>query len=106
LVSNAWAGFGAAVGPLILFSLLWKNMSRIAAIGGIVSGAATVLVWIYAPLGENGGSIYPDLYAIIPGFLVSSIVIVAVSLIKPEKNDKVRSLFEAFVDKYALESKS
>jgi sodium/proline symporter len=106
LVSNAWAGFGAAFGPLILFSLLWKNMSRIAAIGGIVSGAATVLVWIYAPIGENGSSIYSELYAIIPGFFVSSVVIVAVSLIKPEKNDKVRSLFDSFVDKYALESKS
>jgi SSS family solute:Na+ symporter/sodium/proline symporter len=105
LVSNAWAGFGAAFGPLVLFSLLWKDMSRIAAIGGIVSGAATVLVWIYAPLGENGGSIYPDLYAIIPGFIASSVVIVAVSLLKPEKNDNIRLLFSSFVDKYATESK-
>jgi sodium/proline symporter len=105
LVSNAWAGFGAAFGPLVLFSLLWKDMSRIAAIGGIVSGAATVLVWIYAPLGENGGSIYPDLYAIIPGFIASSLVIVAVSLLKPEKNDNIRLLFSSFVDRYATESK-
>ncbi len=105
LVGNAWAGFGAAFGPLVLFSLLWKNMSRKAAIGGIVSGAATVLVWIYAPLGENGGSIYPELYAIIPGFIVSSIVIVAVSLLFPEKNDDVSSLFEKFADKYASENK-
>lgn len=105
LVSNAWAGFGAAFGPLVLFSLLWKDMSRIAAIGGIVSGATTVLVWIYAPLGENGGSIYPDLYAIIPGFIASSLVIVAISLLKPEKNDNIRLLFSSFVDKYATESK-
>ncbi|MFT5541342.1 MAG: SSS family solute:Na+ symporter [Glaciecola sp.] len=105
LVGNAWAGFGAAFGPLVLFSLLWKNMSRKAAIGGIVSGAVTVLVWIYAPLGENGGSIYPELYAIIPGFIVSSAVIVAVSLLFPEKDNKISSLFESFADKYASESK-
>jgi sodium/proline symporter len=105
LVSNAWAGFGAAFGPLILFSLLWKNMSRLAAIGGIVSGAVTVLVWIYAPLGENGGSIYPELYAIIPGFIISGVVIVALSLLFPEKDKKVSTLFEDFADKYAVESK-
>jgi SSS family solute:Na+ symporter len=28
LVANAWAGFGAAFGPLILFSLYRKDMSR------------------------------------------------------------------------------
>lgn len=105
LVSNAWAGFGAAFGPLVLFSLLWKNMSRVAAIGGIISGAVTVLVWIYAPLGENGASIYPELYAIIPGFVVSSLVIVTISFISPEKDEKVYSLFSAFADKYALERK-
>lgn len=105
LVGNAWAGFGAAFGPLVLFSLLWKNMSRIAAIGGILSGAATVLVWIYAPLGENGASIYPELYAIIPGFIVSSLVILGISIAKPEKDDNIRSLFSSFADKYALESK-
>jgi sodium/proline symporter len=105
LVSNAWAGFGAAFGPLVLFSLLWKDMSRIAAIGGIVSGAATVLVWIYAPLGENGGSIYPELYAIIPGFIVSSLVIIILSLWKPEKDENIRSLFSDFADMYANESK-
>jgi sodium/proline symporter len=105
LVSNAWAGFGAAFGPLVLFSLLWKNMSRVAAIGGIISGAATVLIWIYAPLGEDGASIYPELYAIIPGFIVSSIVIIAISIISPEKDVNIRSLFASFAEKYAIESR-
>lgn len=105
LVSNAWAGFGAAFGPLVLFSLLWKKMSRSAAIGGIVSGAVTVLLWIYAPLGENGSSIYPELYAIIPGFIISSIVIVVTSLVFSEKDAKIGKLFDDFSEKYTLESK-
>jgi sodium/proline symporter len=104
LVSNAWAGFGAAFGPLVIFSLLWKDMSRTAAIGAIISGAATVLVWIYAPLGENGGSLNDDLYAIIPGFIVSSLVIIIVSKVKPEKNKNITTLFQAFADKYASEN--
>ena len=104
LVSNAWAGFGAAFGPLVIFSLLWKDMSRTAAIGAIISGAATVLVWIYAPLGENGGSLNGDLYAIIPGFIVSSLVIIIVSMVKPEKNKNITTLFQNFADKYASEN--
>ncbi|MBF7073275.1 sodium/proline symporter PutP [Glaciecola sp. MH2013] len=103
LVSNAWAGFGAAFGPLVLFSLMWKNMSRIAAIAGIVSGAVTTLVWIYAPLAENGASLNDSLYAIIPGFIVSSLFIIVVSKLAPEKNEKVITLFSVFADKYQQE---
>lgn len=72
LVSYAWAGFGAAFGPVVLFSLIWKRMTRNGALAGMVVGAATVLVWKqYAWL---------NLYEIIPGFLFSSLVIVLVSL--------------------------
>lgn len=98
LVSNAWAGFGAAFGPLILFSLLWKQMSKKAAIAGIVSGAATVLIWIYAPLGTDGGSLSAVIYEIIPGFIVSSIVIVLFTKLFPEKDQRVTSLFDEFAD--------
>jgi sodium/proline symporter len=105
LVSNAWAGFGAAFGPLVLFSLMWKNMSRVAAIAGIVSGAVTTLVWIYAPLAENGGSLNDDLYAIIPGFIVSCLAIVIGSKVAPEKNEKVITLFSAFADRYEQEKR-
>jgi len=104
LVSNAWAGFGAAFGPLVLFSLMWKEMSKPAAIAGIVSGAATVLIWIYAPLGENGASLSATIYEIIPGFIVSSIVIVIVSKLMPQKNPKVAELFDVFAD--TLKTKS
>src|SRR5699024_8801525 len=32
LVSHAWAGFGAAFGPMILFALLWKKSSGTGAV--------------------------------------------------------------------------
>ena len=78
LVSNAWAGFGAAFGPLILLSLMWSRTNGAGAIAGMVVGAVTVMVWI--ALGWNasfmGG---PGIYEIIPGFIASLIAIVIVS---------------------------
>ncbi|HET8802556.1 MAG TPA: sodium/proline symporter PutP [Marinobacter sp.] len=79
LVSNAWAGFGSAFGPLIILSLMWQRMNGAGAVAGLVAGALTVIIWI--SLGWNaefmGG---PGVYEIIPGFIVSWIAIVAVSL--------------------------
>ncbi len=78
LVSNAWAGFGAAFGPLILLALTWPRMTGAGAVAGLVTGAGVVAGWIL--LGWNkaflGG---PGLYEIVPGFLAALAAIVAVS---------------------------
>ncbi|WP_209348159.1 sodium/proline symporter PutP [Pontixanthobacter sp. CEM42] len=78
LVSNAWAGFGAAFGPLIILSLTWKKMTGAGAVAGLVTGAAVVAGWI--ALGWNaeflGGA---GLYEIIPGFIAAWLAIVLVS---------------------------
>ena len=79
LVSNAWAGFGAAFGPLVLFSLYKANLTHKAAIAGIISGALTVLFWIYAPVLADGKALSSLVYEMIPGFVVSSTVIYLVS---------------------------
>ncbi len=79
LVSNAWAGFGAAFGPLVLFSLFSRNMTRAAAFAGMITGAATVLLWIYLPVQIEGQSLSQWMYEIVPGFVLSSIAIVVVS---------------------------
>lgn len=72
LVSYAWAGFGAAFGPVVLISVMWSRMTRNGALAGMLVGAITVIVWKqYAWL---------DLYEIIPGFLFGSIAVVLVSL--------------------------
>ncbi|XKF00459.1 sodium/proline symporter PutP [Pseudoalteromonas mariniglutinosa] len=94
LVSNAWAGFGAAFGPLILFSLYWKRMNLPGAISGMVVGAVTVLVWIYAPLTLNGEKLSAVIYEIIPGFILSSIAIVVVSLLTAKPQQQITALFD------------
>lgn len=79
LVSNAWAGFGAAFGPLVLFSLFKRDMTRRAALGGMIVGAVTVLLWIYLPVTIDGQSLSAWMYEIVPGFVLSSLTIVILS---------------------------
>jgi len=80
LVSNAWAGFGAAFGPLVIFSLTWRGMNRNGAVAGMVVGALTVILWIYGPFQIDGMALNSWLYAIVPGFILSTIAIFAVSI--------------------------
>lgn len=78
LVSNAWAGFGAAFGPLIILALTWPRMSGSGAVAGLVAGAVTVIVWIQ--LGWNSAFFgWDGIYEIIPGFIVAWIAIYVVS---------------------------
>ncbi|WAT18044.1 sodium/proline symporter PutP [Aurantiacibacter sp. MUD11] len=75
LVSNAWAGFGAAFGPLIILSLTWKRMTGAGAVAGLVVGAAVVMTWIATGLNDTTG-----VYEIIPGFIAAWLAIWLVSL--------------------------
>ncbi|CAM4329843.1 sodium/proline symporter PutP [Pseudoalteromonas maricaloris] len=93
LVSNAWAGFGAAFGPLVLISLFWSRMNFAGALAGMVSGAVTVLVWIYGPFTYNGEPLSATLYEIVPGFIVATIAIFAVSLLTKEPSKEITTLF-------------
>jgi len=79
LVSNAWAGFGAAFGPVILLSLVWDKMTLNAAIAGMVSGAMTVVFWLLSPIQINAQSLSQNVYELVPGFFVSLLVIIVVS---------------------------
>lgn len=89
LVSYAWAGFGAAFGPVILFSLLWRKMSAPAAMAGMLVGAVTVVVW-----SNLQGGIF-DLYEIIPGFVAAAIAIVVVTRLVPQQDPETLALFDA-----------
>lgn len=101
LVSNAWAGFGASFGPLVIISLVWKKMTKTAAIAGILSGAITVLVWIFMPIDEQGTVLSNYIYEIIPGFLVSSAVIVVTSVLLPNKDDTLGRLYDEFEKEFS-----
>ncbi|UJR56165.1 sodium/proline symporter PutP [Dickeya zeae] len=86
LVSYAWAGFGAAFGPVILISLLWPRMTRNGALAGMLVGAVTVIVW------KQYG--WLNLYEIIPGFLLSSTAIMVVSLLGRAPSSVVTERFQ------------
>ena len=91
IVSFAWAGFGAAFGPTVLFALFWRRTTKWGALAGIVSGGVMVFVWKYLvrPLGGAW-----DLYELLPAFIISSIAIIAVSLITKAPDKEVTDTFD------------
>ncbi|MFT7112378.1 MAG: sodium/proline symporter [Porticoccaceae bacterium] len=75
VVSYAWAGLGASLGPAILISLYWRKMTARGALAGVFVGGATVIIW---PQFEGG--IF-ELYSLVPGFGISALAVVVGSLI-------------------------
>ncbi len=91
LVAYAWAGFGAAFGPIILLSLYWRKMTNWGAIFGMVAGAATVVIWSNAGLSDT-------MYEIVPGFLINLIVSIVVSLVTFKTNLEIEKEFNQSVE--------
>ena len=92
LVSYAWAGFGAAFGPVVLLSLFWNAYSRNGAVATILVGAITVVVWK-----QLSGGIF-DLYEILPGFVFATLTGVIVSKMSAP-SDSVKEQFRVFTSK-------
>ena len=91
LVENAWAGFGATFGPIVLFSLFWKRTTKKGAIAGMITGGVSVIIW--RKLGVALGGIF-SLYEIVPGFLLSALVIYIVSKMDKEPSQDMIDEFE------------
>ncbi len=91
IVSFAWAGFGAAFGPIILFALFWKRTNKWGALAGVVSGGAMVFIWKFL-IRPIGGAF--DIYELLPAFIISSIAIVAVSLLTAKPDAEIESTFD------------
>ena len=72
LVANAWAGFGAAFGPVVLLALTSRRVTSAGALAGLVVGAGTVIAWTAA--GLDG-----ELYSLVPGFGAGLAAALAVS---------------------------
>lgn len=83
IVGYAWAGFGASFGSVIIFSLFWKNMSRLGAILGMSFGALGVILWEHIDYFNIAKEGIFELYSIIPGFLLASVFIIIGSMIQP-----------------------
>ena len=91
IVSFAWAGFGAAFGPLVICSLFWKRTTLPGAIAGMVSGGAMVFIWKYLikPIGGVFG-----IYELLPAFLVGLVLMVIVSLCTKAPSKEITDEFD------------
>lgn len=90
LVSNAWAGFGGTLGPIILLALFWKGTTRNGALAGLISGGVTVIVWH-----NLTGGIF-NVYEILPAFIINAVVAIIVSLLDKNKDEEMVKDFEAY----------
>ncbi len=92
IVSFAWAGFGAAFGPVILFALFWKRTNKWGALAGMFTGGAMVFIWKYVIAVKVGGVF--AIYELLPAFIFAAIAIVVVSLLTGKPDKKIEDTFE------------
>lgn len=92
VVSFAWAGFGAAFGPVMLMSLFWKRSNKWGALAGMVAGGAMVFLWKFG-IAKLGGAW--AIYELLPAFIVGCVALVVVSLLTPAPEQKIVDEFEA-----------
>ncbi len=90
MVSYAWAGFGAAFGPVVLLSLIWPRMTRGGALAGIITGTITVILWKHFA--------WFQLYEILPGFIVAFLSIIIVSKLSQMPALSIKRLFDSVDD--------
>ena len=89
LVENAWAGFGSSFGSVIILSLFWRRFTYKGALSGVIAGALTDILWLIFLSGPTG------IYEIIPGFAVSMLAAVIITLIDKEPSKEVTDIFDA-----------
>lgn len=102
-VGNAWAGFGSAFGPLIVISLYWKRMTMQGALAGMLTGAFTVLFWIYVPILAEGETLSSVVYEMVPGVLLSTLAIFVVSRLTQKPSDSINEGFVEMKDELQTE---
>ncbi len=91
VVSFAWAGFGAAFGPVMLFALFWRRSNLYGALAGMITGGGMVFVWKY--LVRPMGGVW-DIYELLPAFITACVFIVAVSLLTAPPSKEITDEFE------------
>ena len=91
VVSFAWAGFGAAFGPTVLFALFWRKSNKYGALAAMASGGLMVFIWkfLIAPMGGAFA-----IYELLPAFIVASVMMIIVSLATGEPDAEVSGVFD------------
>ncbi|STZ75461.1 sodium/proline symporter PutP [Bergeriella denitrificans] len=94
LVSYAWAGFGAAFGPVVILSVLWKRMTANGALWGMIVGAVVCVAWAEWVNPALKAAEMATMYEIVPGFIACWLTVVAVSLLGKEPDAEIVKKFE------------
>ena len=104
LVSNAWAGFGATFGPVVLMSLFWKRSNVTGAAFGMIAGGLTVILWDYIPLfGGATLAVQTGLYSLVPGFAINLVLMIIVSLLTKAPSREMLDEFDDVVRSKGME---
>ena len=92
IVSFAWAGFGAAFGPVVLLALFWKRANKAGALAAMIAGGGMVFVWKYLvrPLGGAW-----TIYELLPAFIVALAAMIVVSLLTKAPEKEISDEFDA-----------
>ena len=93
IVSFAWAGFGAAFGPVILFALFWKRTTLWGAFAGMLSGGAMVFFWKFVIRVQFADTVL-NIYELLPAFIVACVAIVAVSILTKKPSEEITEVFD------------
>ncbi len=93
IVSFAWAGFGAAFGPVVLFALFWKRTTKWGAFAGMLSGGVMVFFWKFVIRANFTGTVL-DFYELLPAFIVACVAIVVVSLLTKAPEKEITEVFD------------
>lgn len=91
IVSFAWAGFGAAFGPVVLIALFWKRSNRFGALAGMITGGGMVFIWKYLVRPMGG---FWNIYELLPAFIAACVVNIIVSLLTPAPSREITEEFE------------
>lgn len=94
LVAYAWAGFGAAFGPVVILSVFWKRMTAMGALLGMAVGAVLTVVWAELVNPALKAAELPTMYEIVPAFIACFITVIVVSLLGKEPSKDVQERFE------------
>ncbi len=96
IVSFAWAGFGAAFGPVMLCALFWKRTTKAGVLAGMLAGGVTAIVWCYVlkPFGAAHGIGLLNIYELLPAFIVGLAAIIIVSLLTKAPEKEITDEFE------------
>ncbi|MDD7193310.1 MAG: sodium/proline symporter PutP [Clostridiaceae bacterium] len=92
MVENAWGGFGASFGPVIILSLFWKRLTYKGAIAGVVGGAVTDVLWLVFLTAKTG------IYELLPGFVVGALCCIIVTLLDKKPGKDIEELYQKAVD--------